>query len=176
MVSSTRREQEPPALLAKRSSSRTRQRDKRSHRRAGNKNSQRCSPNDRKRCQIRDRSHVRNDIAAVEATWASPSCFRIRVFKEPQRPAATLPQFKYATSPGRSCRPGRLESDFCDSPSRSLRGGSPMAVEQRSACPCGERSCSFQLFRKLSRVVPFIQRGIPHLLAVVRELATMNSN
>ena len=43
---------------------------------------------------------------------ASPSCFRIRVFKEPQRPEATLAQFKYATSPGRSCRPGRLESGF----------------------------------------------------------------
>ena len=48
---------------------------------------------------------------------ASPSCFRIRIFKEPQRPEATLAQFKYATSPGRSCRLGRLESGFCDSPS-----------------------------------------------------------
>ncbi len=37
--------------------SRTRPRDKRSHRRAGNKNPERCSPNDRKRCRIRDRSH-----------------------------------------------------------------------------------------------------------------------
>jgi hypothetical protein len=36
---------------------RTRQRNKRSHRRAGNKDPERCSPNDRKRCRIRDRSH-----------------------------------------------------------------------------------------------------------------------
>jgi hypothetical protein len=39
---------------------RTRPRDKRSHRRAGNKDPERCSPNDRKRCQIRDRSHERS--------------------------------------------------------------------------------------------------------------------
>ena len=38
----------------------TRQRDKRSHRRAGNKNPERCSPNDRKRCRIRDRSQTRD--------------------------------------------------------------------------------------------------------------------
>jgi hypothetical protein len=37
---------------------RTRQRDKRSHRRAGNKDPERCSPNDRKRCRIRDRSQA----------------------------------------------------------------------------------------------------------------------
>ena len=52
---------------------------------------------------------------------ASPSFLRNRIFKEPQRPEATLPLFKYATSPGRSCRPGRLESRFCDSSSRSWR-------------------------------------------------------
>jgi hypothetical protein len=45
--------------------------------------------------------------------------FRIRVFKEPQRPEATHPLFHYATSPGRSCRPGRLESGFCGLWSRS---------------------------------------------------------
>ena len=85
-VSSTRREQEPRALLTKRSSSReqdreinglidapgtrtpsaahqtivfsrTRQRDKRSHRRAGNKNPERCRSNDQERCRIKDRSH-----------------------------------------------------------------------------------------------------------------------
>ena len=38
--------------------SRTRQRNKRSHKYAGNKDAERCSPNDRKRCQIRDRSHT----------------------------------------------------------------------------------------------------------------------
>jgi hypothetical protein len=37
--------------------SRTRQRNKRSHQRAGNKDAERYSPNDRKRCRIRDRSH-----------------------------------------------------------------------------------------------------------------------
>ena len=36
--------------------SRTGQRDRRSHRRAGNKNPERCSPNDRNHCRIRDRS------------------------------------------------------------------------------------------------------------------------
>ena len=39
--------------------SRTRQRDKRSHQRAGNKDAERYSPNDRKRCRIRDRSQPR---------------------------------------------------------------------------------------------------------------------
>jgi hypothetical protein len=41
--------------------SRTRQRDKRSHQRAGNKDAERCSPNDRKRCRFRDRSQNLTD-------------------------------------------------------------------------------------------------------------------
>jgi hypothetical protein len=50
---------------------------------------------------------------------ASPSSSRIRVSKEPRRPEATPLHFKYATSPGQSCRPGRLESGFCDPSSES---------------------------------------------------------
>src|ERR1700693_5734327 len=56
-VSSARREQGPRAAHQTIAFTRTRQRDKRSHRRAGNKDPERCSPNDRKRCRIRDRSH-----------------------------------------------------------------------------------------------------------------------
>ena len=41
----------------------TRHRDKRSHRSAGNKTPERCPPNDRKRCRIRDRSQCKSSSA-----------------------------------------------------------------------------------------------------------------
>jgi len=48
----------------------TRQIDKRSHRRSGNKNPERCSPNDWKRCRIRDRSQ-RTPTPSSCTTWSS---------------------------------------------------------------------------------------------------------
>ena len=58
-VSSTGGEQDKQRSSARQTIvfSRTRPRDRRSHRRAGNKNPERCRSNDRKRCRIRDRSH-----------------------------------------------------------------------------------------------------------------------
>jgi hypothetical protein len=88
-------------------------------------------PVSRATCRVRPNVHpsspshsMHSDISANSShsprrrpPRASPSCFRIRIFKDPQRPEATLVHFKYATSPRRSYRPGRPESDFCDSPS-----------------------------------------------------------
>ena len=48
----------PSAAIQTIACSRTRQRNKRSHRRAGNKNPERCLPNHSKRCRIRDRSQM----------------------------------------------------------------------------------------------------------------------
>jgi hypothetical protein len=62
--------------------SRTRQRDKRSHRRAGNKDPERCSPNDRKRCRIRDRSHRPLLALRIQSRRTEPRRARLLLYWE----------------------------------------------------------------------------------------------
>ena len=69
----------PSAALQTIIYARTRQRDKRSHRRAGNKNSERCSSNDRKRCESeigpsmsRNTVLTRTSASSVDDTGTSP--------------------------------------------------------------------------------------------------------
>ena len=87
------------------------------------------------RCDRFARSDWRNDIAAAEAPAGLSLLFPHPSFQRTAATGGDTPQFKYATSQGRSCRPGRLESGFCDSPSRSLRRGCPEPVQERRALP-----------------------------------------
>jgi hypothetical protein len=61
---------------------RTRQRNKRSHRRAGNKDPERCSPNDRKRCRIRDRSHRPLLALRIQSRRTEPRRARLLLYWE----------------------------------------------------------------------------------------------
>jgi hypothetical protein len=99
----------------------------------------------------------RNPTEAAAATTAVQP-FRTRIANE----EATLRQFKYATSPGRWCRPGPLADlnlACCDSPPRSWRSGCPMLVQKSSACPYGVRIGKFTTL-----CLSFIDRDIGDIM------------
>jgi hypothetical protein len=87
------------------------------------------------RCNRFARSDRRTSSPPRRPRWASPSSSCLLVRKESQRPETTLAQFKYATSPGRSCCLGPLECGFCVSPPQSSWSGCPMPVQESRVIP-----------------------------------------